>query len=202
MFTNYFLQSLKPGEEEIAIIHKHWIKLVPAVLRALVAFIIPSLFLKYILASQTASFIYLAFVALLVLYLIYSWVVYYFDVFIISDQRVIDVQQAGIFKRSVAEGQMSRIQDVTYNINGFFATLFNYGQVIVRTASSSEIKMDDIPDPEEVQEIIVELQKLSGNEKKMSAEELVEFVARMRDGDKEEPRETSSEINEDEEDEE
>lgn len=214
MFNDYFLQSLKQNEEPIAIIHKHWTRLAPAVARALAAFIIPSFFLKYILASRTAFYVYLAFVAALVLYLVYSWIVYYFDVFIITDQRVVDIQQTGIFRRTVVEAPMSRIQDVTYNISGFFATLFNYGRVTVRTASESEVAMDAVSEPEEVHEMIVELQKLNQHDKKMTAEELVELISRMKHGnieeenddeEGEEPDEDEDEpedINDDEEDEE
>lgn len=180
MFTSYFLQSLKQGEEPVAIIHKHWVRLAPAILRALAAFIIPSFFIKYILSSKTATLVYLVFVVVLFLYILYSWVVFYFDVFIITDQRVIDIQQTGIFRRSVSEAPMSRIQDVTYHVTGFFATLFNYGRVTVRTASNSELQMDDIADPEEIQEMIVELQKLNQGDKKMSAEELVEYISGVR----------------------
>lgn len=198
MFTDYFLQSLKPEEEAIAVIHKHWTRLMPAIARILVACIIPSFFLKYILASKTASFVYLAFIGVLILYFIYSWVVYYFDVFVITDQRVIDIQQTGIFRRSVVEAPMSRIQDVTYNIAGFFATLFNYGRVTVRTASNSEVTMDSVSNPEEVHEIIVELQKLNHNDKKMSAEELIEFISKMKSGNGEEAEEENEDDIEDE----
>ncbi len=203
MFNNFFLQSLKEGEEAIAIVHKHWVKLAPAILRAVIAGIIPSFFIKFILSSQTATFIYLAFLGVLVLYVAYSWIVYYFDVFIITDQRVIDIQQTGIFQRSVAEAPMNRIQDVTYAVGGFFATLFNYGKVTVRTASNNELTMKDVSNPEEIQEIIVELQKLHQGDKKLSAEELLAYIANLKnvqhDQDEDEPEDEDSvdDINED-----
>jgi hypothetical protein len=62
---------------------------------------------------------------------------YYLSLQIVTSERIIDIDQKGLFLREVNELPIDNIEDVTYKQNGFWGTIFNYGNVIVQTAGSA-----------------------------------------------------------------
>ncbi len=71
-----------------------------------------------------------------------------FDLFILTDDRLIDMTQVTILKSTVSATPLKRIQDTTSSISGLFQTFLNYGDIMVQTAgSTSEFNIDRVPDP-------------------------------------------------------
>lgn len=66
------------------------------------------------------------------------WTDYYLDIWIVTDSRIVNIDQKGLFNREVSTLRMERIQDVTYEIRGIIATVFDFGDVHVQTAGESE----------------------------------------------------------------
>lgn len=62
---------------------------------------------------------------------------YYLSIQIVTSERIIDVDQRGLFNREVNTMSISNIEDVNYKKNGFWGTLLNFGNVVVQTAGSS-----------------------------------------------------------------
>ncbi len=83
---------------------------------------------------------------------------YYLDVWIITNDRLLDIEQHGLFNRGVTELDLYRIQDVTANITGVMGTLFHYGDVVVTTASANTtIVFRNVPNPNYVREELIRL---------------------------------------------
>lgn len=80
-----------------------------------------------------------------------------FDLFILTDHRLIDVTQVTFLKRTVATTPLNQIQDTTSRIQGLLGTLMNYGTVDVKTAAgmASTFYMDHVPDPGTVARLIL-----------------------------------------------
>ena len=78
-----------------------------------------------------------------------AWLNEEFDLFILTNERLIDISQISFLKRTVASTPLKRIQDTTSNIDGVLPTLLNYGSIDVQTASgdASKFEIDRIPDP-------------------------------------------------------
>ena len=94
-----------------------------------------------------------------------KYIDFYLDLWVITTERVIDIEQFGLFSRSVSELDLYRIQDVTTDIHGVFPTLFNYGNVKVKTASENvEIVFKNVPHPPEVRSHIIHLADLQTTE--------------------------------------
>jgi hypothetical protein len=87
------------------------------------AFLFPALLL---LASSYYLFI--------ILFLYNTFIDYYLDVWIVTDQRIINIEQRGMFNREIAEHDLDKIQDVSGIQKGFFSTVFSFGDVHVQTA--------------------------------------------------------------------
>lgn len=74
---------------------------------------------------------------LLILYFAFVFHNYYLSLQVITSERVIDIDQQGIFKREVNELPLSALEDASYKQTGVFATVFNYGNVILQTAGTT-----------------------------------------------------------------
>jgi len=97
------------------------------------------------------------YIGLLVFFYI-QFVLYYLDVWVVTNDRIVDVDQITLFSRTISELDLASIQDVTTDIKGFFPTLFDYGQVIVKTASDNpNIVFQQIPHPNKVRAELVDL---------------------------------------------
>jgi len=77
------------------------------------------------------------------------------DVLIVTNLRVVDVDQRGLFSRRVSEAALTSIQDVSWKKQGLWQTLFHMGGVKIQTAGATAvIEADNIPKPERVHELI------------------------------------------------
>ncbi|MEY4731750.1 MAG: hypothetical protein RL681_696 [Candidatus Parcubacteria bacterium] len=84
------------------------------------------------------------------------WTNYYLDTWIVTDKRVIDIEQKGLFNRSVSECSLDRVQDVTTEVKGFLPTLLRYGDVTIQTAGEQErFVMRNVPEPYSIKDAIV-----------------------------------------------
>ncbi len=87
-----------------------------------------------------------------------QFITFYLDVWIITNDRIIDVEQVSLFSRSISEVDLFRIQDVTSQTHGFFATFFKYGDVEVKTASMNvDIIARNVPHPNKIREHLIHL---------------------------------------------
>lgn len=62
-----------------------------------------------------------------------SWIAWYYSVFIITDQRFIQITQRGLFHRSVVDLGLNKIQSTNYEVRGIQATLLSFGTIVIQT---------------------------------------------------------------------
>ena len=83
---------------------------------------------------------------------------YYLDTWIITNDRIINVEQFGLFNRKASELHMGAVQDVTSKVAGIIGTFFDYGNVLVQTAAEhTQFVFKDVEHPEKVKETIIRL---------------------------------------------
>lgn len=178
MFDNYFTQNLKKDEKLIKIVHKHWASFITSILKTFVILIIPFFLIFFLFSSLWGVIIFFLWVAGGLGYGIYQWLTWYFDSFIITSHRLVHIDQKSLFYRSVSETSISAVQDVTYEINGFFASAFNFGILRVATAAKNILEIKGVEDPKNLQELILDLQQKS--KQTLSAQELVEMLEKNK----------------------
>lgn len=71
--------------------------------------------------------------------LIYRLADWYFDAWLITNTGVIDVKWNGFFNRSSTRMEYNAIRGLTYSIQGFWGTIFNFGDVSIEHFLSSEV---------------------------------------------------------------
>lgn len=80
---------------------------------------------------------------------------FYLDVWIITDKRMITVEQNGLFSRSISEFELSKIQDITVKVHGIIPTMLDYGDVEVSTASEHvDFIFHQVGHPNEVKDVL------------------------------------------------
>ncbi len=62
-----------------------------------------------------------------------SWIAWHFSVYIVTDQRLIQIKQKGFFHRSVVDMGLRQIQMVNYEVAGLNETLLGYGTIMMQT---------------------------------------------------------------------
>ena len=71
---------------------------------------------------------------------------WYFSVFIVTDQRLRQITQKGFFNRSVIDLGISKIQNISYNVPGFTASILGFGTMVVQTYVG-DLYLDKIEHP-------------------------------------------------------
>lgn len=84
------------------------------------------------------------------------WTDWYLDVWIVTDRRIIAIDQRALFVREVGSFRLERLQDINIVIPGFLATMFDYGNIEVQTASDDTFVAHGLPHPREVKATILE----------------------------------------------
>lgn len=78
------------------------------------------------------------------------WVSWYYSVFIVTDQRMIQISQKGFWKRSVVDIHLSQIQMVNYEVGGLEETLLGFGTVMMQTFVG-DLVIHDVHHPAKIQ---------------------------------------------------
>lgn len=171
MSDNIFgISDLKEDEQIVAIVRHHWWVLFREVVGIVFLFILPFFILPMFFAFSTQNgtppsvpggvVIFFACLWTLMLWhlLFVRWTDYYYDIWVITNRRVVDIDQQGLFKRSTATLlTLDHIQDIEASLNGVIGNIFNFGNVTVQTAAARrEFIIEEVPSPNGVVKMIQE----------------------------------------------
>ncbi len=79
-------------------------------------------------------------------------------VLVLTDKRIIDIDQRGFFDRVVTEVAYTQIDEASYRVKGFWATIFRYGTIrLDLNGSAADILFDFVPRPAKVHNLINDL---------------------------------------------
>lgn len=84
------------------------------------------------------------------LVMFYGWIGWYYSVFIVTDQRLIQVTQSGLFNKSVVDISLDQIQMVNYHIKGMQESLLGFGTLSIQTMVG-ELTVHDVHKPAHIQ---------------------------------------------------
>lgn len=181
---------VKLGEDEkiLKVLHRNWFYLatqlfiVGALAAALFGggIMLTHFYPTYGDAEDVRAFFESLFMLFLWLYAFLVWIDYYFDIWIITDRRIINVEQKGLFIRRVSELYYEKVQDVTTDVKGFLPTIINYGDVIVQTAGEEDnFLLRTVSDPYQIKSLIAEQQRTRARK---GSEQLSEMIGKQLNG--------------------
>lgn len=157
MFENLKIPSqIRAGEHLLMLLHRHWIvfvfKIGYLLMLIVTTFIVLTMNVTLITIFGTAIFwgwlsvywmLFLTFILL-------SWINNELDLLIITDQRIIGIDQISSLSRRVSECGLDRVQEVNAEVNGILQTILHYGHIHIHTASeNSDMIISYAPNPVE-----------------------------------------------------
>ena len=90
-----------------------------------------------------------------------SWIGWNFSVFIVTDQRFIQITQKGMFHRSVVDISLNQIQMVNYEIGGFQETILGFGTIMMQTYMG-DLVIHDVHHPAKIQKKLTTILREKG----------------------------------------
>lgn len=163
--------QMEPGEEVLKVVRKHWFIIVAELFGTFLMLLLPFIILFVLalfptpleqlsvnLGDYTAliTFAVAAWSVLTLMVGFATWTHYYLDLWIITDRRIILVDQVHFFNRNVSIFRLERLQDIEFYVKGIIPTLLNFGTIRAQTASAfeSNFRTDGLPDPRGLQAVI------------------------------------------------
>ena len=131
---------------------------------------------SFIFSYGFSTAVYYLWLVFWICYMVYQYANWYRDRFIITTERIVDIDQRGMFSRKVSEVELGKVQNITHSVTGIFATMFNFGTVTVQSAGANDLTLDNVADPAGIQEEITRLVKSANTDAPVSAEELIKFI--------------------------
>jgi hypothetical protein len=142
-------------EEVIAVYHRHWFDILTNLFFPVLLFVVlitlsitlPSVAPELFSGEHEMFFAFLesSFYLFLWLYLFLVWIDVYFDVWIVTDERIVNIEQKDLFTRRVSELRFSRVQDVT-------------SEVYVQTAGEhARFIFHNVPNPVMIKDLVMKL---------------------------------------------
>lgn len=165
--TGVTFESQEAGEKIILLLRQHIVVLVPPI------FIIVFLLLVPVIASPILSVLgidfssFLTEVQVLLLtvfwyllvftFALYRFIFWYFNIYILTNERIIDFDFRGILHKQSSFAKLTQIEDVSPKMIGFFSTFFNYGDIYIQTAGEQrEFDFHKVPRPDAIANRILE----------------------------------------------
>lgn len=163
--------TLHEHETVQLVVRKHWFVMLPTLILFVVLLATPMILaltpfdlerLIPVLAFENITVVLPFLWALLPFYimavllgLFLSWTDHYLDMWIVTDRRIIDIEQYGLFSREVSEIPLERVQDVTIEIHGVFETFLKFGTIRIQTAGERDFFIHYAPHHERTKELIL-----------------------------------------------
>jgi hypothetical protein len=172
--------NLHPDEEIKLIIRRHWggflgtllLVLGMAIVPIVLAFTLPNILSDDIGAYRIVIVVAMAaFLLFLQTFLFGSWINFYYDIIIITTERMININQEGLLSRDVSELRLSEVQNVTSQQEGILQSFLDYGRLVVETAGEGTtgaperpgiqgyFTIEDVPQTNRIARAILELSR-------------------------------------------
>ena len=155
-------ETREDEEQIILFLRKHFVTNVPWIFISIVMFLVPTVVISTnILNTVPANF---RFIFMMIWYLVSvaytleSFLTWFFNVYIITDERIVDVDFYNLTYKEVSDANLDKIEDVTYKMGGVIRTLFNYGDVLIQTAAEvTNFDFLAVPYPDKVVKVLQDL---------------------------------------------
>ncbi len=193
MFDLHHLPGADLHEQNAVIHRRHILTLIPTLISAGLVCAIPIGIYMYLMAMQpdvlSSEISRAVFIMSASAFFLFGWLFsfilfmeYWLDVFIVTERRIIDIDQIGLFGHTVSELRLYRIQDVTAQSRGILQSIFSYGDIFIQTAAETErFHFAKMPYPNKIAKEIMELAE---SDRKVNLASAVEEISETSAGKK------------------
>lgn len=159
-------ENQEEDEKIVLLVRRDLVTNIPWVLATLILIFIPPLlsllsnfFAPFIQISLKTQLVVILFYYLAVFgFILVEFTIWYFNVGLVTNKRIIDVDLSGILYKHVSETRLNLIEDVSYSQVGSIRSIFNYGDVLMQTAGTlANFEFDRAPEPARIVRIIADM---------------------------------------------
>jgi len=160
-------ETQDPDEEVILFMRQHIIVLIPKLILGIIIFFVPFILFPILIqflqnsVSLPGGYVVVGMVFWYVAtfgYFLAMFMQWYFNIFIVTNHRIIDIDFLYFLYKKFAEAKIEKIQDISFRTGGIMATIFNFGDVVIQTAGEMpNLLFEKIPKPSAVVHILSDL---------------------------------------------
>lgn len=161
---NVTFENQNDNETILLFLRKSFITNFSWLIGSILLFILPFILLffvheLFIILPWTFTLILtLSYYLLLFSYAFMNFITWYFDIMLVTDHRIVDIDFEDLVYKNVAETKLDLVQDVSYTQTGTIRTLFDYGDVLIQTAGTIDnFDLKAVPLPERIVNIVEDL---------------------------------------------
>lgn len=92
-------------------------------------------------------FVWMGFVLIGLMGWAYAYMLWYFSVYVITTERLRQIRQKGLFRRTMVDLSLSKIEGISCDVSGVGGALFGYGTLLVQTVAG-DLTLSKISSPE------------------------------------------------------
>lgn len=164
--TNCFFEGQDSDENIILLLRAHIITnlswIIPAALLVSLPYYLPKFIsfagfsLKGLPETFTTAFLIINYLLVLVISF-EGFLNWYFNVNIVTNKRIVDIDFHSILFRNVDLAPLSSIQEASGQVGGLLGIIFNFGDVFIQTAGARvSLDFHNVPNPTKVADIIMD----------------------------------------------
>lgn len=170
---NLVFETQDPNEKVYVLVRAHWLTNIGWFVRNLFLAILPFVLIPFLgnigviidisfISNKALTIVGLLYYSFIFTSIVSNFIDWYFDPFIVTDQRIMDYDYKPYGNYNVSEVSLQDIQDVKERSAGLIGDIFNYGNVYVYSASdASEMECKNVPSPTRVRDIITDLSNVA-----------------------------------------
>lgn len=152
-------ETKHPKEDIILVLRKHPVTNLNWILLAILMIFAPAALSVFplldFLPSNFQFIVILGWYLVTTAFVLQNFLTWFFNVDIITDERIIDIEFYNLIYKQVSDAKTDRIQDITYKMGGAIRNIFNFGDVYVQTAGEvPNFEFLAVPNPEKVVEVL------------------------------------------------
>ena len=145
-------------EEVLLVLRAHPITQIPWIINGIfliILLVFVNMFAPQVFSAAQLFILNVGVAAFVFGYYWFNFLAYFFNVGIVTNHRVVDVDFHAVIYKEITEARISKVEDITAKSGGYIASLFNFGNVFVQTAGNElNIEFVGVPRPSEVVKII------------------------------------------------
>lgn len=131
--TKLVFDGQREGEEVKFIFRRHFTTAKAGII-FLIALIILGLVPLFLWKGDARMFwLFVGFVLIGFIGFLYSYMMWYFSVYIVTNQRIRQITQKGLFKKTVVDLGLDKIQSISYGITSVIGGIIGYGTILIQT---------------------------------------------------------------------
>jgi len=169
MGKNYSFDGQHEDEEILDMFRHHPVAMRKGLIELLVMMTIGFIPVTIWPTNLNLLWVVLAGLVLGALLMFVEWIGWYYSIYLITDQRFVQVKQKGLFNRTIVDLGLDKIQNVNSQISGLQQTMLGFGTIVIQTFVG-DLVLEKIHHPQEIQTRLIKVIKQYGHQEAEESE--------------------------------